>query len=80
MSNREEEEKKNEVRKENRESAQKKVDKVVSTLNLTKGERHQLHDSITGTDYMDFQDLIALAKQMFDPVHIQSKKGEKPRW
>ena len=67
-------------RKENRESAQKKVDQVVSALNLIPGERRQLHDSITGNDYMDFQDLIALAKSMFDPINVQSKKGEKPRW
>ena len=80
MSSREEEEKKEKTRKENRESAQKKVDSVVSTLNLTKDERRELHDSIIGNDYMDFQDLIALAKQMFDPVHVQSKKGEDARW
>jgi hypothetical protein len=75
MSNKEEEK-----RKENRESAQKKVDSVVSALNLTKDERRELHDSITGNDYMVFQDLIALAKSMFDPVNVQSKKGEEERW
>ena len=72
--------KEEEKRKENRESAQKKVDQVVSTLNLTKDERRELHDSITGNDYMDFHDLIALAKSMFEPVNVQSKKGEEERW
>jgi hypothetical protein len=72
--------KEEEKRKENRESAQKKVDSVVSALNLTKDERRELHDSITGNDYMDFQDLIAKAKEMFDPVNVQSKKGEEERW
>lgn len=67
-------------RKENRESAQQKVDQVVSALNLTKGERRDLHDSITGQDYIDFHDLIALAKSMFEPIHVQSKKGDKERW
>jgi dsDNA-specific endonuclease/ATPase MutS2 len=72
--------KEEEKRKENRESAQKKVDSVVSDLSLTKDERRELHDSITGNDYMDFHDLIALAKQMFDPINTQSKKGENERW
>ncbi|GEM_PF-3483810 len=74
----EDEEKKRE--KENRESAQKKVDQVVSALSLTKDERRQLHESITGNDYMSYQKMLALAKGMFDPVHVQSSKGEKPRW
>jgi len=72
--------KEEEKRKENRESAQKKVDSVVSALNLTKDERRELHDAITGNDYMEFQDLIALAKSTFDPVNVQSKKGEEERW
>jgi hypothetical protein len=72
--------KEEEKRKENRESAQKKVDSVVSALNLTKDERRELHDSITGNDYMDFHDLIASAKQMFDPINVRSKKGEDERW
>ena len=72
--------KEEEKRKENRESAQKKVDSVVSTLSLTKDERRELHDSITGNDYMEFHDLVALAKSMFDPVNVQSKKGEEERW
>ncbi len=36
--------------KENRASAQKKVDQVVSTLKLTPDERQQLHNAITGND------------------------------
>ena len=72
--------KEEEKRKENRESAQKKVDSVVSTLNLTKDERRELHDAITGNDYIEFNDLVALAKSMIDPVNIQSKKGEEERW
>ncbi len=66
--------------KENRESAQRKVDQVVDALSLTKDERRQLHDAITGNDYMSYQDMLALAKTMFDPVHIQSSKGDKSRW
>jgi hypothetical protein len=69
-----------EDRKENRESAQKKVDQVVSALSLTKDERRELHDAITGNDYIDFHELIAMAKSMFDPVNVQSKKGEEKRW
>lgn len=72
--------KEEEKRKENRESAQKKVDKVVSTLNLTKDERRRLHDAITGNDYMEFFDIIALAKSLFDQINVQSKKGENARW
>jgi hypothetical protein len=72
--------KEEEKRKENRESAQKKVDQVVSALNLTKDERRELHDSITGNDYMEFSDLISLAKSLFEPINVQSKKGENPRW
>lgn len=72
--------KEEEKRKENRESAQKKIDQVESTLNLTKPERRELHDSITGNDYMEFSELITLAKEMFDPINVQSKKGEEPRW
>jgi dsDNA-specific endonuclease/ATPase MutS2 len=66
--------------KENRESAQKKVDKVVSTLSLTKDERRKLHDAITGNDYMEYQEILKLAKSMFEPIHVKSSKGEKPRW
>lgn len=69
-----------ETRKENRESAQKKIDQVESTLSLTKSERRELHDSITGADYMDFHKIVELAKSLFEPVNIQSKKGESPRW
>jgi hypothetical protein len=72
--------KEEEKRKENRESAQKKIDQVESTLNLTKDERRDLHDSITGNDYMEFSELITLAKSMFDPINVKSKKGENPRW
>jgi hypothetical protein len=68
------------TRKENRESAQKKVDNVVSDLNLTKDERRELHDSITGNDYMDYSEILALAKSIFDPINVQSKKGDRPRW
>jgi hypothetical protein len=68
------------TRKENRESAQKKVDNVQAELTLTKDERRELHDSITGDDYLDFSDLITIAKSMFDPINVQSKKGEKARW
>jgi len=67
-------------RKENRESAQKKVNQVVSALSLTPDERRQLHDAITGNDYMSYEEILKLAKSMFDPVHIQSSKGNKPRW
>jgi hypothetical protein len=67
-------------RKENREAAQKKVDQVVSALSLTKDERRDLHDAITGNDYMEYQEILALAKTMFDPINVQSSKGEKPRW
>lgn len=70
----------NSDRKENRESAQKKVDQVVSALSLTKDERRELHDEITGNDYMEYQEMLALAKSRFDPINIQSSKGEKPRW
>jgi hypothetical protein len=66
--------------KENRESAQRKVDQVVSALSLTQGERQRLHHEITGNDYMDYQEILALAKSMFDPVNVQSSKGEKRRW
>jgi hypothetical protein len=69
-----------ETRKENRESAQKKVDNVQAELTLTKDERRELHDSITGDDYLDFHALVAIAKSMFDPINVQSKKGEKARW
>ncbi len=68
------------TRKENRESAQQKVDNVVSALNLTKDERRQLHDEITGNDYMEYSDMISLAKRKFDRINVQSKKGDKPRW
>jgi hypothetical protein len=67
-------------RKENRESAQEKVDQVVSTLSLTKDERRELHDAITGNDYMDYHEILARAKTMFEPVNVQSKKGDKERW
>ena len=67
-------------RKENRDSAQKKVDQVEKTLRLTKDERSQLHYAITGNDYMEYQEILSLAKQMFDPVNVQSSMGEKPRW
>ena len=69
-----------EKRKENRESAQEKVDKVESRLSLTKDERRELHDYITGNDYIEFNDLITLAKSMFDPINVKSKKGEERRW
>ena len=72
--------KEEETRKENRESAQKKVDNVVSALNLTKDERRDLHDAITGNDYMEYSDMISLAKSMFEPINVQSKKGDQPRW
>lgn len=72
--------KEEEKRKENRESAQKKVEQVVSTLSLTPAERRQLHDTITGNDYMDYHEILSSAKTMFDPVNVQSKKGEKRRW
>ena len=67
-------------RKENRESAQKKVDNVVSELNLTPDERRQLHNDITGEDYLSYQEILQRAKAMFDPVNIQSKKKDKKRW
>lgn len=69
-----------ENRKENRESAQKKVDQVQSALSLTDDERRQLHDSISGNDYMDFHKIIEMAQDLFDPVNVRSKKGESPRW
>lgn len=72
--------KEEQTRKENPESANKKVDKVVSALSLTPGERRQLHEAITGNDYMEHRDILALAKSMFDPIHVQSSKGDKPRW
>ena len=67
-------------RKENRESAQKKVDQVQSALSLTDEERRQLHDSISGNDYMDFHKIMERARDLFDPINIRSKKGESPRW
>jgi len=67
-------------RKENRESAQEKVDQVVSTLSLTPSERRQLHEAITGDDYMSYEEILKLAKSMLDPVHVQSSKGDKRRW
>ncbi|MEA5421359.1 hypothetical protein VB712_19210 [Spirulina sp. CCNP1310] len=71
---------KDKPKKENRESAQKKVENVVSALNLTKDERRQLHDGITGQDYLDYQEILKIAKNMFDPVNIQSKQKEQSRW
>ena len=52
-------------RKENRASAKKKVDQVVQDLGLTKEQRRELHDSL-GEDYMDYQDILALAKSLFN--------------
>jgi len=49
-------------------------------LNLTKDERRELHDAITGNDYMEYSDMISLAKSKFDPINVQSKKRDKPRW
>jgi hypothetical protein len=66
-------------RKENRDSAKQKVDKVVTELNLTPGERRELHDAL-GEDYLDYHEILARAKAMFDPVNVQSKRGEKKRW
>ena len=67
-------------RKENRESAQKKVDNVVSALNLTKDERRELHDTITGNDYMEYSEMLYLAKSIFPRINVQSKKGDRDRW
>jgi hypothetical protein len=53
---------------------------VEAELTLTKDERQELHDSITGEDYLDFHVLVAIAKSMFEPVNLRSKKGEKERW
>ncbi|XWK86935.1 MAG: hypothetical protein U7127_22425 [Phormidium sp.] len=66
-------------RKENRESAEKKVNQVVAALKLTKDERKQLHDAL-GEDYLDYQEILARAKRMFDPYDISYKGGEQPRW
>ena len=67
-------------KKENRASAKQKVDKVVTELNLTSDERRELHDKALGEDYLDYHEILARAKAMFDPVNVQSKKGEKKRW
>ena len=66
--------------KENRESAQKKVDKVVGDLGLTKAERRELHEEITGNDYMDYHEMVRIAKLKFNPINVNSSKGNKPRW
>jgi hypothetical protein len=57
-------------KKENRASAKQKVDKVVTELNLTQGERRELHDAL-GEDYLDYHEILARAKAMFDPVNVQ---------
>jgi len=51
-------------RKENRESAQKKVDQVVKDVGLSKDQRRQLHDKITGNDYMSYQEIREIAEQI----------------
>ncbi len=50
-------------RTENRESAQDKVEQVVTKLKLTKNERQQLHYRLE--DYMSYHDILELAKSMF---------------
>lgn len=50
-------------RTENRESAKDKVEQVVKKLNLTKDERRDLHERLE--DYMSYQDILELAKSMF---------------
>jgi hypothetical protein len=66
-------------RKENHESAKQKVDQVVSTLHLTQDERRNLHDSL-GEDYLEYSEILAIAKGMFDSYHISYKDGKTPRW
>ncbi|MEG4520012.1 MULTISPECIES: hypothetical protein [unclassified Microcoleus] len=50
-------------RTENRASAKDKVEQVVKKLNLTKDERRDLHERLE--DYMSYQDILDLAKSMF---------------
>ncbi|MBE9212855.1 hypothetical protein IQ247_09140 [Plectonema cf. radiosum LEGE 06105] len=40
----------------------------------------ELHDEITGNDYMEYHEMLALAKKRFEPVNVQSSKGDKERW
>ena len=58
-------------RTENRASAKDKVEDVVKELKLTKNERQQLHYRLE--DYMSYQDILELAKSMFQ----QNSEG---RW
>ncbi|MDQ2098041.1 MAG: hypothetical protein QQW96_10380 [Tychonema bourrellyi B0820] len=58
-------------RPENRDSAKDKVENVVKELKLTKNERQQLHYRLE--DYMSYQDILELAKSMFQ----QNSEG---RW
>ncbi|NJK65517.1 MAG: hypothetical protein HC941_02340 [Microcoleus sp. SU_5_3] len=50
-------------RTENRASAKDKVEQVVNKLKLTKNERRELHERLE--DYMSYQDILELAKSMF---------------
>ena len=51
-------------RKENQQSANQKVSDVVSALKLTEAERRQLHDEITGNDYMDYNTIKAIGERI----------------
>lgn len=50
-------------RKENRESAQKKVKKAVKAAGLDKDQRRKLHDRLR-EDYMEYQDILDIAKEI----------------
>lgn len=50
-------------RKENRESAQKKVDRAVKEAGLTPDQRRKLHDAL-GEDYIDYNEILRRAKEI----------------
>jgi hypothetical protein len=52
------------ARKENQQSANEKVNQVVKDVGLSKDQRRQLHDQITGNDYMTYQDIKKIAEQI----------------
>ncbi|NJR15291.1 MAG: hypothetical protein HC785_05990 [Calothrix sp. CSU_2_0] len=47
-------------RKENRESAQEKVDNAVREAGLSKNQRKKLHDRL-GQDYMEYSEILEIA-------------------